>query len=96
MPLKIKALFYLLFCWLSVQSQTNSLIIFSGSGDPFYLSINHSPVNTSIQSNVKVFDLFSGWNLVEIKMPFKGAELRYSDSIFLSCESKFLNKEYFT
>ena len=94
MPLKIKALFYLLFCWLSVQSQTNSLIIFSGSGDPFYLSINHSPVNTSIQSNVKVFDLFSGWNLVEIKMPFKGAELRYSDSIFLSCESKFLNKEF--
>ncbi len=94
MPLKIKALFYLLFCWFSVRSQTNSLVIFSGSGNPFYLTVNHSPVNTSIQSNVKVFNLFSGWNLVEIKMPFNGAELLYSDSILLSCESKFANKEF--
>ncbi|MBC7694758.1 MAG: DUF4476 domain-containing protein [Burkholderiales bacterium] len=94
MPLKIKALLYLLFCWLSVQSQTNSLVVFTGAGQPFYLFVNNNPVNNTLQSNVKVFDLATGWNLIEIKMPGDIKELLYHDSILLSCNSKFLNKEF--
>lgn len=91
---KLKVLFYLLFCGLSIYAQSNALVIFSESGHPFYLSVNHESINTTAQSNVKVFDLATGWNLIEIKIPGIIKELRYKDSILLSNKSKFLNKEF--
>jgi hypothetical protein len=91
---KIKVLFYLLFCGLSIHSQNNALVIFSESGHPFFLSVNKESINKIAQSNIKVFDLALGWNLIEIKIPSIIKELRYKDSILLSTKSKFINKEF--
>lgn len=91
---KIKVLLLLLFYGLRVQSQNNSLVIFSASGQPFYLSVNHESINKNAESNVKVFDLAAGWSLIEIKIPGIIKELRFRDSILLSDKSKFLNKEF--
>ncbi len=92
MTQKIKVLFYLLFCGLSVQSQNNSLVIFSESGNPFLLSVNNELINKNAQSNVKVFNFSLGWNQIFIKIPNKEQSLK--DSILLSSKSKFLNKEF--
>lgn len=89
---KLKVLFYLLFCGLSIQSQNNTLVIFSESGNPFFLSVNDELINKNAQSNVKVFNFNIGWNHILIKIPDK--EQSYKDSILLSNKSKFLNKEF--
>jgi hypothetical protein len=94
MAQKLKVLFYLLFCGLSIYAQNNSLVIFSASGHPFYLSVNHEQINKTAQSDIKVFDLVTGWNFIEIKIPSIIKELRFKDSILLSSKSKFLNKEF--
>jgi hypothetical protein len=91
---KIKVLFILLFYGLHAQSQNNSLVIFSASGNPFYLSVNHEPINKHAESNIKVFDLAAGWNAIDIKVPGIIKELRIRDSVLLSDQSKFLNKEF--
>jgi hypothetical protein len=89
---KIKALFYLLFCGLSVQSQNNTLVVFSESGNPFFLSVNDELINKNARSNIKVFNFGIGWNYIFIKIPNK--EQPFKDSIQLSNKSKFLNKEF--
>jgi hypothetical protein len=91
---KIKVLFYLLFYGLSVQSQNNTLVIFSASGTPFFLSVNHNSINKIADANIKVFDLITGWNLIEIKIPEGDKEIKFKDSILLSNKSKFFNKEF--
>ena len=91
---KLKVLIYILFCGLSVYSQSNSLVIFSASGNPFYLSVNGESINKTAQSNVKVFDVTLGWSKIDIKIPGIIKELRLRDSILLSDKSKFLNKEF--
>lgn len=91
---KIHTLFYLLFCGFLVKSQTNSLVIFSEQGKPFYLSVNHEEINKTAESDVKVFNLPTGSNLIEIKVPGTTKELSLIDSIFLSPTSKFLDKEF--
>jgi len=77
-----------------MHAQSNALVVFSESGHPFYLSVNHESINKTAQSNVKVFDLSTGWNLIEIKIPGIIKELRLKDSVLLSGKSKFLNKEF--
>lgn len=94
MLLKIKVLIYFLFIGFSVISQNNSLVIFSASGNPFYVSMNGEPINTVAQSNVKIFDVNAGWASLEIKIPSVIKELRFKDSILLSSKSKFVNKEF--
>lgn len=91
---KIKVLLILLFYGLRAQSQSNTLVIFSASGNPFYLSVNREPINKNAESNVKVFDLAGGWNAIDIKVPGIIKELRFKDSILLSSKSKFSNKEF--
>lgn len=91
---KIKVLVYFLFIGFSAISQRNSLVIFSASGNPFYLSINHHIINKVANANVKVFDIGTGWNLIEIKMPDIIKELTFKDSLLLNEQSKFLNKEF--
>ncbi len=90
----MKVLLYLLFCGLSIHSQNNALVIFSESGHPFHLSVNNESINKIPQSNIKVFNLATGWNLIEIKLPITNQELRYTDSILLNSKSKFINKEF--
>jgi len=89
---KIKVLLYFLFCGLSIHSQNNTLVIFSESGNPFFLSINDELINKNAQSNVKVFNFGTGWNQIFIKIPNK--DQSFKDSILLSSKSKFLNKEF--
>lgn len=91
---KNKVLFYFLFMGFLAVAQRNSLVIFSASGNPFYLSINHDSINKLADANVKVFDIETGWNVIEIKMPNKIKELTFKDSILLNNKSKFLNKEF--
>lgn len=91
---KIKVLLYFLFIGFSALSQRNSLVIFSASGNPFYLSVNHDSINKIPDADIKVFDIGTGWNLIEIKMPNKLKELTFKDSILLNANSKFSNKEF--
>lgn len=91
---KIKVLMYCLGIGFSVAAQNNSLVIFSASGNPFYLSVNGERINKTAQSNIKVFNLETGWNKIELKIPNIIKELRLKDSILLSDKSKFLNKEF--
>src|SRR4051812_26553421 len=91
---KIKVLIYILFYGLSVRSQNSSLVIFSASGNPFYLSVNHEQINKNAESNIKVFDLSVGWNSIEITIPGITKELRFKDSVLLSDNSKYFKKEF--
>jgi len=91
---KIKVLIYLLFIGLAIKAQNNSLVIFSASGNPFYITFNNETINTIAQSNVKIFDVNAGSTALEIKMPIGTKELQFKDSIFLSSNSKFVNKEF--
>jgi hypothetical protein len=94
MTQKIKVLIYFLFIGLSVISQNNSLVIFSASGNPFFISVNGEAINTTAQSNVKIFEVTAGWAHLEIKIPSVIKELKLKDSILLSNKSKFINKEF--
>jgi hypothetical protein len=91
---KIKVLFYILFYGLSIQSQNNSLVIFSEFGSPFYLKVNHEQINKIAQSNLKVFNLTSGVNLIEIKFQVDDKQIELKDSILISSNSKLLGKEF--
>lgn len=91
---KIHTLFYLLFYGLLAKSQTNSLVIFSEQGQTFYLTLNHEQVNKTAQSNVKIFNLATGWNFIEIKVPGTNKELNLKDSILVNANSKFHDKEF--
>ncbi|MDF2453965.1 MAG: hypothetical protein K0S26_3469, partial [Bacteroidota bacterium] len=70
------------------------MVIVSEQGRPFFLSMNREPVNKTAESIVKVFNLSTGWNFIEIKMPGTSTELSLKDSILLSANSKFLDKEF--
>jgi hypothetical protein len=94
MLLKIKVLIYFLFIGFAVLAQNNSVVIFSASGNPFYLIFNGETINAVAQSNVKIFDVSAGWSKLEIKTPNVIKELRFKDSILLSSKSKFVNKEF--
>lgn len=91
---KITVLIYFLFIGFTLISQNNSLVIFSASGNPFYVTYNTENLTKVAQSNVKIFDVNAGWNTIEIKMPLLGKELNFKDSILLSSKSKFVNKEF--
>ena len=94
MLLKIKVLIYFLFMGFAVLAQNNSLVIFSASGNPFYVTFNGESINPVAQSNVKIFDVNAGWSTLDIKIPSVIKELRFKDSILLSSKSKFVNKEF--
>ncbi len=89
---KIKVLFYLLFYGLIVHSQ-NSLIVLNEAAHPFFLSVNHDLINSVAQSNVKAFNMQTGWNCIEIKIPGAIKDIVSKDSILIKDDSKFLNKE---
>ena len=91
---KFKVLFYTLFLGLSIQSQNNSLVIFSEFGNPFYLIVNHEQINKTAQSNIKAFNLTSGVNLIEIKFQADDKQFELKDSILFSSNSKLLGKEF--
>lgn len=76
------------------RSQNNSLVIFSASGDPFLLKVDHQPVNTVPQSNVKTFDLSLGRHVIEISMSSSGTSALLKDSVLFVNEAKYEHKEF--
>lgn len=74
------------------HSQNNSLVIFSASGDPFFLTVDHEAINSLPQSNVKAFDLSQGLHIIEISVPSGSAGLK--DSVFFVREPKYEHKEF--
>ncbi|MES2514689.1 MAG: DUF4476 domain-containing protein [Bacteroidota bacterium] len=91
---KIKVLFYFMLISMAAICQNNSLVIFSASGNPFYVTFNGESINVAAQSNVKIFDINAGWSTLCIKVPGTNRELILKDSILLSSKSKFVNKEF--
>lgn len=76
------------------RSQNNSLVIFSASGDPFLLTVDHRSINTTPQSNVKAFDLSLGRHTIEISVPSPGAPRLLKDSVVFVNEAKYERKEF--
>lgn len=90
---KNKVLLYFLFLGLLVRAQNNSLVIFSETGKPFYLSINNESINKTLQANVKTFDLNTGFNFIDITIPLISSEYHFKDSILVTPSEKISNKE---
>jgi hypothetical protein len=91
---KIGLVSVLTFFMISIHAQHNSLVIFSANGNPFYLTVNGESINKTAQSNLKIFDMSTGWNFIEIKIPSIIKELTFKDSILLKSNTKFSNKEF--
>lgn len=77
-----------------LKSQSNSLVIFSATGDPFLLSVDKNTINTIPQSNVKSYDLQLGWHTVDITSTINTKELKLSDSVLFVNEPKYSHKEF--
>ena len=54
------------FLALLTKSQTNSLVVFSNVGQVFTLTLNDEIANKVPESNVKAFNLSTGWQKVKI------------------------------
>lgn len=80
----------------SIFSQSNSLVIFSSTGTPFYLTINQIQINQIAQSNVKAFNIVPGWQHMEIKLLNNSNETAQllKDSILVVNIPKYINKEF--
>ena len=91
---KIKVLFHILFYGLSIQSQNNSLVIFSEFGTPFYLKVNNEQINKIAQSNIKVFNVTNGTSLIEIILKVDDKQFEFKDSIVINGNSKLTSKEF--
>ncbi len=83
-----------ILCSCVARSQNNSLVIFSASGDPFLVTVDHKAINTTPQSNVKAFDLYLGRHTIEISMPSANAPHFLKDSLLFVNEAKYANKEF--
>lgn len=77
---------------LAARSQNNSLVIFSASGDPFFLTVDHQAVNSLAQSNIKAFSLSLGRHVIEISVPSTSQLLK--DSVVFVNEPKYERKEF--
>lgn len=76
------------------RSQNNSLVIFSASGDPFLLTVDHQAINTLPQSNVKAFDLAAGRHRIGIALSSPAGALQLNDSIVFAGDPKYDHKEF--
>lgn len=77
-----------------VRSQNNSLVIFSASGEPFLLKVDHEAINAIPQSNVKAFDLSLGRHVIEISSSSSGNAILLKDSVVFVNEAKYEHKEF--
>ena len=77
-----------------LNAQTNSLVVFSATGDVFRLKVDNEYVNKVKQANVKAYNLLPGWHHLEIfETHDNGNETVYIDSILIGTALKFSNKE---
>lgn len=83
-----------LFSACILKSQSNSLVIFSATGDPFLLSVDKNTINTIPQSNVKSYDLQLGWHTIDISSTINAKEWKLSDSVLFVNEPKYSHKEF--
>jgi hypothetical protein len=83
-----------IFSSYTLTSQTNSLVIFSSSGDPFLLVVDGAAINTVPQSNIKTYDLGIGRHVIEITVLSTKPSLQLKDSVLFVNEPKYSNKEF--
>jgi len=76
-----------------LQSQTNNLVVFCPEGKRFLLSLNHEPVNTVPQADVKASGLTAGKQVLRIEFRDGTLQQVYRDSVMISPDEKLLNKE---
>jgi hypothetical protein len=81
-----------LFIALSFKSQTNSLVVFSNVGQVFTLILNNEIVNKVPESNVKAFNLSTGWQKVKIATIVNNKEMILVDSFLIA--DKYIKKEF--
>ncbi len=94
MPQKYILLVITVLSGFILKSQSNSLVIFSTSGNPFLLKVDEASINTMPQSNIKAFDLSIGWHHIEITSTLTTTQLHLKDSILFVNEPKYANKEF--
>lgn len=76
------------------RSQSNTLVIVSCTGQPFYLTVDDRKINVTPQSILKAFDLTFGWHQIEITSPINGTNLILKDSVLFVNAFKYNNKEF--
>ena len=81
-----------LFFWVSFNSQTNTLVVFSNVGQVFTLTVNNEVINKAPQTNVKAFNLNLGWQKVNISTLYNNQFVVLIDSFFI--KDKYINKEF--
>lgn len=93
---KIIAFVFFILYNLQSFSQNYSLVIFSNSGSTFDLNVNNIKINESPQSNIKVFNLQSGWQQIFIvtKSINDSKSLVLKDSILIKNYEKLVSKEF--
>ncbi len=80
------------FLALLTKSQTNSLVVFSNVGQVFTLTLNDEIANKVPESNVKAFNLSTGWQKVKVSKNLNNKEMILVDSFFIA--DKYINKEF--
>lgn len=76
----------------TLPAQHNSLVVFSASGEPFFMKVDQEAVNQSPQSNVKAFDLSTGRHVIEIALA--NGSRRMKDSLRITQSEKYDHKEF--
>ena len=91
--LYISIIIRILFC-NQLNAQTNSLVVFSATGDVFQLTVDGTLINKTPNANVKAIDLIIGWHHLDVKLKRNEKDIWFKDSILIRSEEKYVNKEF--
>lgn len=88
--------FALLFLGLSRPffSQTNSIVVISETGLPFFMTVNSDSCNKKEEYIIKAFHLGPGWQAITIKTVINNTALELTDSVKIADDPKYHNKEF--
>jgi hypothetical protein len=89
---KILLISLCLFFYSFLKCQTNSLVLFSNIGQVFSLTVNGEVINKTQQSNVKVFDLGFGWQILKAETFINNQKKILIDSFYIN--NKYIDKEF--
>lgn len=94
----IRACIYLLLLFLCASklsvSQTNSIVVVSETGHPFFMVVNADSCNKNEEFIIKAFNLSPGWQTIYIKTVINNTALELKDSIKIVDDPKYNNKEF--
>lgn len=91
---RLELLFLTIVFTICSKAQNGTLVFVSESGNPFILSLNQKLINNDAQSNVKVFGVESGKQIIEIIETINETVYKLNDSIIISGDPKFHYKEF--